>query len=311
MHEIHAHDVGGKPDVLEGRWQLILCLAHHPSETVWRALDLVEGGPVLVRISNRVDDDARTRPVDVLHLRILRSSPHPNLETPIAWRERTGADYIVLPWLGDATLGDVLGASWGLPDERALQILIGASRGLSALHRLHLVHKNVAPERLWLTGGGGSVVRVAGAVRFPCGTATQNPAYLAPEQVLGDPCSPATDVYALGAVAYRTLSGSAFAVEADILPELAHVRTAPPSLEGKTDVRLARLVAWMLRKDPAARPTMAEVGAVAMAIANDVPVDLPAVPSFEIYAPQSCEAENKLGALYERADTVTPHQYVA
>jgi eukaryotic-like serine/threonine-protein kinase len=310
MQEVHAQDSGRRPDVLEGRWQLVLCLAHHPSETVWRALDLVEGGPALVRISN--DDEVRARPVDVLHLRILRSSPHPNLETPMAWRERQGADYIVLPWLGEATtLGDVLGPSWGLPDERALEIIVGASRGLSALHRLHLVHRNVAPERLWLTGRGGAVVRVAGAVRFPCGTATQQPAYLAPEQILGDSCSAATDVYALGAVAYRMLAGSSFAVEADLLPELAHVRTAPPSLEGKSDIRLARLVAWMLRKDPGARPTMAEVGAVAMAIANDVPVDLPAVPSFEIYAPQSCEAENRLGALYERADTVIPHQYVA
>jgi serine/threonine-protein kinase len=310
MAELQAQDGRGRPDVLEGRWQLVLCLAHHPSETVWRACDLVEGGPVLVRISN--DDDARgARPLDVLHLRLLRSSPHPNLETPMAWREREGADYVVLPWLGDATLADVLGASWGLPDERALEILIGAARGLSALHRLHLVHRNVAPERLWLTGRGGAVVRVAGAVRFPCGTATQHPAYLAPEQILGDSASCAADVYALGAVAYRTIAGACFATDADILPELCHVRTAPPSLEGRTDIRLARLVAWMLRKDPAARPTMAEVGAVAMAIANDVPVDLPAVPSFEIYAPRSQEAECKLGALYERADTVVPRQYVA
>lgn len=310
MQELHAQEGRGTADVLEGRWQLTWCLAHHPSETVWRAFDLLEGGPVLVRISN--DDETRnTRPMDRLHLRILRSSPHPNLETPITWREREGTDYLVLPWLKDATLGDVLGAEWGLPDERTLQILIGAARGLSALHRLHQIHRNVAPERLWLTGRGGTVVRVAGAVRFPSGTATQHPTFLAPEQVLGDPSTAATDVYALGAVAYRALAGSSFAVESDVLPELAHVRTAPPSLEGRTDVRLARLVAWMLRKDPAARPSMAEVGAVAMAIANDVAVDLPAVRSFEIYAPQSAEAEQRLGALYERADSVVPARYLA
>ncbi len=292
------HVVGG---VLEDRWQLSGCIGEHRNETLFFGTDLVEGGNVFVRCAS--PDWRGTRAVDLAACRILRSLPHPNLEMPLAWREATGPDYVVFPWLQGETLADALGTEWALSSHRVARVLVDAARGLSALHRLHLSHRHISPERLWFTGANRSVLRVAGYVRFSVGAEAQHAMFQAPEQVLDDPAGAAADVYALGVVAYRAISGTHFAIEAGMEPALAHLTATPPSLEGRADPSIARLVAWMLRKNPAERPSMAQVAAIAMAVANDVPVDLPKQSFDAPYAPRSSESTTRLRALIGGAIT--------
>ena len=230
--------------------------------------------------------------------------PHPNLEIPVAWREsHTGVDYVVLPWLEGETLADVLGTQWALSARKVAHMLVGAARGVSALHRLHLIHRHISPERLWFTGRSGEVIRVAGCIRFPCGNAAQHVMFQAPEQVVGDPCSSATDVYSLGVVAFRALFGGHFAVEAGLDPVLAHLTYVPPSLERRADTSLARLVAWMMRKTPTERPSMEQVASIAMAVANDIQVDLPEAVASDVYVPRSREAIAACRALLARTSS--------
>lgn len=300
QHEVITgrHVAGG---VLEDRWQLSSCIGAHQRESLFHGTDLLEGGSVFVR--RAAPEPRAARSVDLATCRLLRSLPHPNLEIPTAWREATGPDYVVFPWLQGETLADALGTEWALSSHRVARVLVDAARGLSALHRLHLVHRHVAPERLWFTGANRSVLRVAGHVRFSVGAEAQHPMFQAPEQIIEDLTSAATDVYALGVVAYRAISGAHFAIEAGQDPALAHLTTTPPSLEGRADPSIARLVAWMLRKNPAERPSMAQVAAIAMAVANDVPVDLPAHSIDAPYAPRSSESTTRLRALIGGATT--------
>lgn len=293
------HVVGG---VLEDRWQLMTPITEYPSESVWYATDLIEGGPVFVRRSSSMPQ--APRPSELTAFRVLRSLPHPNLEIPIAWREANGIDYVVLPWLQGKSLADVLGTDGTLSSARTARVLVDAARGLAALHRLHLTDRNIAPERLWFTGPSQTVLRVTGFIRFSGPAEAQHPLFLAPEQIVEDPVSAATDVYALGVVAYRAISGTHFSLQAGIDPALAHLSACPPSLEGCADPTLARLVAWMLRKNPAERPSMSQVAAIAMAIANDVAVDLPEQEADVMYAPRSREAIRKLRALFATSSTM-------
>jgi serine/threonine protein kinase len=293
------HVVGG---VLEDRWQLMNCIAEYPSETLWYATDLLEGGPVFVRRSTSAP---RTpRPSDLIAFRVLRTLPHPNLEIPVAWREANGVDYVVLPWLQGKSLADVLGTEGTLSCERTARMLVDAARGLAALHRLHLAHRHIAPDRLWYTGPAQSVLRVTGFIRFSTPAEAQHRMFLAPEQIVDDPASAATDVYALGVIAYRAISGTHFAVQSGLDPALAHLSISPPSLEERTHTSLARLIAWMLRKNPTERPSMAQVASIAMAVANDVPVDLPPHTPDVTYAPRSREAIRQFRALFASSDTV-------
>ena len=86
---------------------------------------------------------------------------------------------------------------------------------------------------------------------------TGTPAYLAPERFGGAPATPATDLYALGVVAYQCLTGQLPFTGDPLVVALAHVERDMPPLPGSVPADLAALVADLTRKDPRARPASA------------------------------------------------------
>ena len=87
--------------------------------------------------------------------------------------------------------------------------------------------------------------------------------FLAPERALGKPAEPPSDVYALGCVLYQVLTGHPpFLADQPASIMFQHVERAPiPPSELRPDVagHIEALVLWMLAKDPARRPTAAQV----------------------------------------------------
>ncbi|MBK9033225.1 MAG: protein kinase [Myxococcales bacterium] len=139
-------------------------------------------------------------------------------------------------------------------------IVAGAAAAVAFVHAQGWVHGDVVPANL-IVGPDGPVlcdlgvaraIGVAGPVR---GTA----AYMAPEQVRGQAWTTAVDVFALGVIAWELATGARlFHRGASYLSMAAVVETAAPALD---DTALAAVVAAALAKDPAARPTAAELGA--------------------------------------------------
>src|SRR5690606_10701291 len=82
--------------------------------------------------------------------------------------------------------------------------------------------------------------------------------YLSPEQALGRPATPSSDIYSLGVVAYEALAGKRpFTGESAVDIAVAHVNRPVPPLPRQVDARMAELVMRMLSKDPADRPRSA------------------------------------------------------
>ena len=190
---------------------------------------------------------------------------HPNIAQLYDYREEDGRGYLVMELVNGQPLSDLLERTPIMPLDRLLPILAQTARALHAAHVAGVVHRDVKPSNILVsragrvkitdfgisTAGGQLTVTAPGMVM---GTAQ----YLSPEQAVGRPATSASDVYALGIIAYEALVGKRPFTGATALDiAVAHVNEAVPPLPETVDARVATLVMRMLDKDPAKRPRTA------------------------------------------------------
>ncbi|WP_026248222.1 serine/threonine-protein kinase [Streptomyces sp. LaPpAH-108] len=175
-----------------------------------------------------------------------------------------------VPWVATAyAAGPSLAAAvterGPLPEPTVRALGAGLAEALAAVHALDLVHRDVKPSNILLTIDGPLLIDF-GIARATDGTASLtstgvsigSPGYMAPEQILGTPVTGAADVFSLGAVlAYAATGTAPFASDsaAALLYKVVHEE---PELDGLSG-DLRELVAACLAKDPASRPTPAEL----------------------------------------------------
>lgn len=200
-------------------------------------------------------------------------------------KSEDGHLYIAMELLEGEVLSRIIRRERGLPAERVVHIARQVVKSIGEAHQAGLVHRDLKPDNIFLcdffgekdyvkvldfgiakfTEGGGGGDQAHTATGFIAGT----PLYIAPEQALGEPVAPRSDLYALGAILYECLVGSPpFRADTPIAIVMKQIHEAPPPLRSvKADVQvppdLEALVFQLLRKRPADRPATAEeVGAV-------------------------------------------------
>jgi serine/threonine protein kinase len=161
---------------------------------------------------------------------------HAHVVPVLAAGEHDGVPYLVQPLLRGGTLKDRLATSGPL-DTRALVQLCGhVARGLGGLHERGIVHRDVKPGNILFDEHAKAYVADFGLVKERDASLLTRPGqavgsldYMAPEQIRGEPVTPATDVYALGCVAWECLSGAPlFGDRESIDAMFAHLHDAPP-----------------------------------------------------------------------------------
>ncbi|HVO18911.1 MAG TPA: protein kinase [Anaeromyxobacter sp.] len=162
--------------------------------------------------------------------------------------------YLVLELLRGRSLADRLSAG-PLPLEEALRIAVKVAEGLAHAHRQGVVHRDLTPGNVFLCEDGQvkvldfGLAHAFGQRRQDGGT----PAYMAPEQWRGAPEDERTDVFALGVLLYRALSGAAPFPDDDGGRAVTGPKPAP-ALEVPGAPALGALVRQLLEKDPVRRP---------------------------------------------------------
>jgi serine/threonine-protein kinase len=196
-------------------------------------------------------------------------------------RSEQGLLFLVMDLLVGESLFDRLRRERTLPPEAAVTILWQICAGLEAAHAHGVVHRDLKPENVFLarTPGGREVVKLLdfGIAKFARGTerATQagmvvgTPEYLSPEQAMGVAVDARADIYAVGLLAFRMLTGRQPFKADDARGLLVQQASAPvPRIEDANPALaawppLSAAVARACEKDPAARPaTAAEMGAL-------------------------------------------------
>ena len=197
---------------------------------------------------------------------------HPNVVGVIDRGEDGGREFIVYEYVEGESLKELVDRLGAFAPEQAVSVGLHVARALAHAHEQGLVHRDVKPQNVLLSEDGRARVTDFGIARAQeapdrteSGTILGTGSYVAPEQAQGERVGPAADVYSLGVVLYELLAGEPpFRGSSFVETAVRHVHEQPPDLrERRPDVPppLAGLVARCLAKDPAARPTAAQVAA--------------------------------------------------
>lgn len=257
--------------LLGGRYELRSRLAVGGMGEVWLTRDLSLGRSVATKVL-RPELAGDVRFVTQLRAEACTSAAlsHPNIATLYDYGEDDdGAGYLVMELVSGQPLSRLLARERTLRAEALLPILAQAARALHAAHVLGVVHRDVKPSNILLTRDGrvkitdfGVSVSAGTAATDPHGTVLGTVHYLAPELVLGHPASPASDLYALGVVAFEAAIGRRPFTGDDVaVVARAHVHSPIPDLGGDLPAALVELVHRMLAKNPAQRPRSAAAAA--------------------------------------------------
>lgn len=263
------------PAVVRERYRLLSVLGEGGMGTVFLAEDLRLPREVAIKIVRlERTDDPGVRLRFVREANTLARLSHPGVTALFdAGELEDGSLFLVMERLRGRDLGGVLARDGRGSPAQVAEVVRQVGAALAAAHRAGVVHRDVKPENIVLTGERGKLrakVVDFGLARAPeagraltrTGTVVGTPAFMAPEQVRDEVVSAATDVYALAAVAWEALTGLRL-VKAEsvgaIFHEILGAEPSPPSLfRPELTPEVDALVLSALAKEPGSRPADAE-----------------------------------------------------
>jgi serine/threonine protein kinase len=296
--------------LLAGRYAIDRYLDRGGTSKVYLGWDeLCEEEVVIKILTDEAANSSVLRAHFLIGSRAALAVKHENVVKTLAVRDPSpGTPYMVMEVLRGELMADFLHRSGQMSTRATLSLAAQAAAGLSALHDIGIVHCDIKPDNLFLTSAnagrtslkildfglaevaGQGVVGELHAIR---GTAQ----YMAPEQVLGDPVDARTDVYALGAVMFRMLTGQLpfdLKVSMTLLRHQLFSPAPPPSwLCDELDPRVEGIVLKAMRKNPVNRYCSAREMAIDLESVKDghEPQTSFELSAPEVYTPQSPLAE--------------------
>lgn len=266
---------GLHPRVFGGRYRLLERLGTGGMAVVWRGYDEVLRRRVAVKV---VTVERAATPQFTSRLRTEARSAagltHPNITSVFDYGEENLADGSVMPYLVmELVEGPTLSACWAagggrLPWPDAVDVCAQVAAGLAAAHARGIVHCDITPNNIILSDAGPKILDFGistlsgAAVEGLDGELVGTAYYIAPERIGGDSVSAAADVYSLGLLLYRSLSGRLPWPPVDEQEALLHHLQTPPAPLPPIDglpADVEQLCLRCLAKDPQDRPSSTEL----------------------------------------------------
>jgi serine/threonine-protein kinase len=177
--------------------------------------------------------------------------------------------YIVMEYVEGSDLKALLTRNGPLPADQAVAIAEAVAQGLSAAHRMGLVHRDIKPQNIIVGPAGQVKITDFGIAKSALSTAMTETGvtfgtadYISPEQARGQAATPQSDIYSLGVTIYEMLTGRLpFVGESSIAVALQHVGEEPPlprMFNPRIPPALESLVLRAMSKEPGARPASAQ-----------------------------------------------------
>jgi serine/threonine-protein kinase len=273
---LDATDAPAAP-LFAGRYEILRMLGEGGTARVYKALDVRSSKHVAVKVIEGPQAKTATWPERLLReVALLKSIRHPNVvEVLDGGRRDDGSPYLVMEYLEGETLGQLLRRTPKPGVEAALLIASEIASGLAASHALGVIHRDVKPDNIFLIEDMGRVRRAKvfdfGFARLQGGEGqltakgfiVGTPEYMAPEQTIHDPTGQRSDIYGLGVVMYRMITGR-LPFEGDpaaLLAQHLFATPRPPSaIDPNVTSDVDAIVMTALRKLPRNRyPSMQDL----------------------------------------------------
>lgn len=276
--------------VVGRRFRILRLAGHGGMGEVYEAADEELGGRVALKIIRpAIAMDAAFMGRFRREVQLARRVTHPNISRIFdSGRDQTSPEhpltYFTMEYVDGVTLASHLLNHGPMPVTEALPLVRQMAAGLSALHQQGVVHRDFKPGNVMLSSGpdgtravitdfglahattdDAQTITVAGAL---VGT----PDYMAPEQLMGKPATPRSDVYALGLVIYEMVTGQK-PYQGEGLKRLTAAPVPPRRLAPHLSKTWDAAILACLDRDPENRP--ASPSAVMEALSANTPLRLP------------------------------------
>jgi len=253
------------------------------SEAIYEVIDQKSGQKYRLKVLNPgLEADQYISASFKDEIKSIARVSHPSIAKLIEFGQFEGTYFLVYEYVEGSFLSEILEKeefSLG----RALSILSSLAGVLAYVHSFGVVHRDLKPQNIILRKDNSVLITDLGIAKFQSAIPRNitdpqpfigTPAYMSPEQVEGNKVSPASDVYALGILAFQLLTGQ-LPFTADTMPQLLlkHVTESPPRLiDLFPDVpgTLSDLIGQMLQKSPEGRPQAKVVREVLREIHKEV-----------------------------------------
>lgn len=259
------------------------------SGSVHRAIQASTGRRVALKIvSGAIGETAAERLFSTERAALAELSSHPNVVSIVDAGVWDGTPWIAMEYYA---AGAIAAPGVPLPVDEVLTVLAGVGSALAAAHRQGVLHCDVKPANVLRGDYGTPALGDFGIAKLTAGRGTSSGAinytldHVAPEVFSGAKPTAASDVYSLGTTIWELIEGRPpFRRPDDETPMavVGRVLQEPVAPLSRTDVpgALTDLIGAMTDKDPAHRPDVAHVVAVAQAITSGRPIPSPsaAVP---------------------------------
>jgi len=281
---------------------------------VWRAHDRMLDRKVAVKevmLSAAIDEYE----IEDLYQRTQREArtaarlSHPGIVTVHDVAEEDGRLWIVMELVPSRSLDKILAARGPLTAPRAGRIGQQLLAALAAAHAAGVLHRDVKPSNVLIAPDGSSdgederaVLTDFGIAQFEgdspltqTGLVMGTPGFIAPERLVGEVATPASDLWSLGATLYAAVEGHGPFERDSVTTTLAAiVHEAPPPAQSAG--RLAPLIAALLRREPSARPTASAAARMFAEIMARMPAENAPASSAAGTPPDPIHAETAISA---------------
>ena len=279
-------------DLLRGRYRLESEIGRGGMGLVFRATDIELMREVAVKVlPENSFPDARDRLLR--EARAAAALNHPHIVSVYDVGESNGSPFFVMELVHGPSLNSVRPTELSRIVEIAMQICAA----LEHAHTNRIVHRDLKPDNILLSAGNQSVkladlglaLAAQGARISRAGLIVGTPAYMAPEQALGQTVDARTDLYALGVLLYELTTGRVPFGGDDpltVVSQHVHAPVVPPRvLRPEIPRALELIILRLLEKNPSARFQSARETATALQnclAATTVPAELEAAPAVAI-----------------------------
>lgn len=254
-------DTGRAPAVVGDRYELGELLGSGGTARVYRAHDRDAGTECAVKLFHR--NAATLGPRRARETAILQGLDHPGVVGLHDAGLEDGRAYLVVQLVEGEDLAErLLTGPLGLDEITAAALRLADA--LAHVHERGVIHRDLKSGNV-LLGADGAMITDFGVAYLldttrvtAVGSVAGTAAYMAPEQVLGEPVGPPADVYALGLVLIEAVTAEREYAGPRVEAALARLSRQPRIPEGLPD-ELSQVLHLMTARDPALRPTAAEV----------------------------------------------------